>query len=76
MAPPEKEESGGSGITGTVAAVGMVCGIIGAIFGAVGLHFWKKEEGMQHQSHSGYVIHSRVKVRVFVLCWPAVESLS
>jgi len=53
MAPPEKVESGGSGYTGTVATVGMVCGFIGAVIGAVGLHFWKKEEMQQHQSSSG-----------------------
>lgn len=77
MAPPEKEESGGSGITGTIAAVGIACGFIGAVIGAFGWNLWKKEEmHQQHQSHSGYVIHSRVKVRVFVCCWPAVESLS
>ena len=77
MAPAEKEESGGSGITGIVAAVGIVSGIVGAVIGAFGWDLWKKEEmQQQHQSCSGYVIHSRVKVRVFVCCWPAVESLS
>jgi len=77
MAPPEKEDSEGSGITGTLAAVGMACGFIGAVIGAVGWHMWKKEEmQQQQQSCSRYVTHSRVKVRVFVRCWPAVESLS
>jgi len=69
MAPPEKEESG---TTGTLAVVGLACGFIGAVVGAFGWSAWKKEEG--HQQH-GYVIHSRVKVRVFVCCWLAVESL-
>jgi hypothetical protein len=63
MAPPEKEGSGGSGSTGTIAAVGIVCSFIGAAVGAVGFHLWNREKmQQQHQSHSGYVIHSRVKV--------------
>jgi hypothetical protein len=49
MAPPEKEESEDSGITGTLAVVGLVCGFIGAVVGAFGWSAWKKEEG--HQQH-------------------------
>jgi len=77
MAPPEKEASGDSGSTGTIAAVGFACAFIGAVIGAVGSYMWQKEEKQQqHQSHSRYVTHSRVKVRVFVRCQPTVESLS
>lgn len=64
-------------MTGTIAAVGIVCGFIGAVIGAVGWDKWKKEEmQQQHHSRSGYITYSRVKVRVFVCCWPVVESLS
>lgn len=76
MAPPEKEESGGSGITGTLAAVGIVCGFVGAVIGAFGWDMWKKEEEHQHhQSRSGYVIHSRVKVRVAGQLWKVSREL-
>ena len=66
MAPPEKE-SESSGITGTLAAVGIACGFIGAVIGAFGWNAYKKEEmQQQYRSNSGYVIYSRIKVRVFV----------
>jgi hypothetical protein len=55
MAPPEKQ-SKSSGVTGTLAAVGIACGFIGAVVGVVGWDLWKKEK-----MHSGYVIYSRVK---------------
>jgi uncharacterized membrane protein len=61
MASPEKE-SGNSGITGTLAVVGVACGFIGAVIGALGWDLWKKEEmQQQHRSPSGYVICFRVK---------------
>jgi hypothetical protein len=68
MAPPEKEESGGSGITGTIAAVGIVCGFVGAVIGAFGWSAWKKE-GMQqqHHSHSGYVVYLFIYLFIYYL---------
>jgi hypothetical protein len=62
MAPPEKE-SESSGITGFVAAVGIVCSFVGAVVGAVGYHLWKNEAMQQEDcSHSRYVTYSEVKV--------------
>jgi uncharacterized membrane protein len=57
MAPPEKVESGGSGITGTIAAVGIVCGFVGAVIGAFGWNALRKEPmQQQHEPRSGYVL--------------------
>jgi len=89
MAPSKKEESRGSappkinesrisagrsGIRGTVAAAGAA----GVLVGAVGAFVWKwwSTTENHHQSCSGYVVHSRIKVRVLVCCWPVVEILS
>jgi hypothetical protein len=73
MAPPDKEQSGGFRISGTTAAAAIGVGLLGA----VASYFWGKNDAQQeHQSHSGYVVYSSVKVTVFVRIWPAVESLS
>ena len=62
MAPPEKE-SQSSGITGIVAAVGIVCSFVGAVVGAVGYDMWKNRAMQQKDSsHSRYVTYSKVKV--------------
>jgi hypothetical protein len=49
----EKQQSS----RGTAVGLGMACGFIGAVIGAVGYHFLKKEEEMKQQqySHSEYV---------------------
>jgi len=74
---PQKKDSGGSGITIRGTAYSFVCTVFGAVISVFALNWWKNEEmQQQHQSCSEYVIHSRVKVRVFVCCWPVVESLS
>lgn len=48
MERERKESSKGSAV-----AAGITCSVIGALLGAVGYHFWKKEE--VKLSHSEYV---------------------
>jgi hypothetical protein len=54
---------------GTAVGVGVVCSVIGAIIGAVGYHFWKKEEELQRQCHSysGYVTIVQLIFLLFLL---------
>jgi hypothetical protein len=48
--------------SGSAVGLGLVCSFIGAAIGAIGYHFWKKEEEMrqQHHSHSEYVTVPRL----------------
>jgi hypothetical protein len=66
MEPTEKQKSS----KGTAVGVGVACSIVGAIIGAVGYHFWKKEERMQPQCHSysGYVTIPELFAVLFMRC--------
>jgi hypothetical protein len=67
------KDSGGIRITGTTATVAIGFGVIAA----AACYFWgKKATQQQHLSSSGYVVYCKVKVTVFVLCWPALDGLS
>lgn len=74
MAPPEKE-SESSGITGTLAAVGIVCGFVGAVVGAFGWNAYKKEE-MQQQYRSSSGLRKSYNIGPCPICLSDMEELT